>query len=357
MFLKIGKKFAWAFFIVVILIALLSGSRWFLFNVIMKDEVLDGLVSFRAAVVKDMEEGNSVGVYYVKNVKKADVHNINKYIDSAYGVVDTYRVIIESGQYLHIMLNYVLSDNYYVARKYQNGIDIPPDMEKASEIYNVIDSFIAKNIKPGMSDFDKEIAVHDYIVKKCSYGYPADTEDAYTAYGALVSGKCVCDGYAEAFFLMMSCLKIDCDIVVGDTKDGLHAWNQVKIEDNWYNVDLTWDDSLPDMGSYVKHTYVNLPDRIFEATHTWEKQFYRECIYDDCSFYNKRFYYYSSFEDYKKGIRLQVGKGKVLEAAVETPDSSFDLSFLFDYGNMNSINYLVEDLGEYKVIIVYLNLP
>ena len=63
------------------------------------------------------------------------------------------------------------------------------------------------------------------------------------------------------------------------------------------------------------------------------------------------------FEDYKKGIRLQVGKGKVLEAAVETPDSSFDLSFLFDYGNMNSINYVVEDLGEYKVIIVYLNLP
>ena len=44
-------------------------------------QMLDGLVEFRAAVVQDMEDGNESGMYYVSNVAKSDVHNINKYID------------------------------------------------------------------------------------------------------------------------------------------------------------------------------------------------------------------------------------------------------------------------------------
>ena len=43
--------------------------------------MLDGLVEFRAAVVQDMEDGNESGMYYVSNVAKSDVHNINKFID------------------------------------------------------------------------------------------------------------------------------------------------------------------------------------------------------------------------------------------------------------------------------------
>ncbi|MCQ5120546.1 hypothetical protein NE701_15275, partial [Coprococcus eutactus] len=66
-------------------------------------------------------------MYFVKNVKKQHLPNINNYIDSAYGSVDTYRILIESGDYLAIQLNFDLSDNYYVVRKYLNGTDIPGD--------------------------------------------------------------------------------------------------------------------------------------------------------------------------------------------------------------------------------------
>ena len=79
-------------------------------------------------------------MYYVSNVAKSDVHNINKYIDSAYGSVDTYRIIIETGRYLAIQLNYELSDNYYAVRKYIEGTDIPEDNIRAKQIYEVIDS-------------------------------------------------------------------------------------------------------------------------------------------------------------------------------------------------------------------------
>lgn len=354
--MSIKKKIALFVCIVAGIALMMLGFRWVFFNALKRDQMLDGLVEFRASVVMDMEAGHESGVYYVKNVKKSDVHNINKYIDSAYGSVDTYRIIVESGEYLAIQFNFDHSDNYYVVRKYLRGTDIPEDNERAARIYDVVNSFIDGYITKGMSDFDKEIAVHDYIVSNCQYGYPTDTDDAYTAYGTLVLNQSVCDGYAEAFFLMMSCLGVDCDIVVGSTDEGLHAWNQVKLDGEWYNIDLTWDDSLPDMGGYIKHTYVNVTDEELESTHTWQKQFYRECTAEAYNFYTKRFYRYESFDDYVKGVKIQIGSSRVVEAAVRSDTNTFDLSFFYNYGNIRTINYVVEDMGTYKVIVVYLNM-
>ena len=355
-YVKTKKKIGLFVIIVAALAIMMIGFRWFFFEVLKSDQMLDGLVEFRASVVKDMESGSRSGMYFVKNVKKNDVPNINKYIDSAYGSVDTYRIIIESGDYLAIQFNFELSDNYYVVRKYLYGTDIPGDNERALRIYDVVDGFIDRYITDGMTDFDKEIAVHDFIVENCVYGYPDNNDDSYKAYGALVMHQSVCDGYAEAFFIIMSCLGVKCDIVVGSTDEGLHAWNQIELGGAWYNVDLTWDDSLPDMGSYLKHTYVNVDDSTLELTHSWEKQFYRECADTAYNFYKKRFYTYDSFDEYKKGIRIQMGGSKVLEAAIYTDDETFDLSFLYNYGNIRSINYVVEDMGDYKVVVVYLNM-
>lgn len=358
-YVKTKKKIGLFVIIVAALAIMMIGFRWFFFEVLKSDQMLDGLVEFRASVVKDMESGSKSGMYFVKNVKKKDVPNINKYIDSAYGSVDTYRIIIESGDYLAIQFNFELSDNYYVVRKYLYGTDIPGDNERALRIYDVVDGFIDRYITDGMTDFDKELAVHDYIVSNCHYGYPENKDDAYTAYGALVLERSVCDGYAEAFFVIMSCLGVDCDIVVGSTDEGLHAWNQVALGGEWYNIDLTWDDSLPDMGNYIKHTYVNVADDVLERTHIWQKQFYRECTEDTYNFYSKKFYRYECFDDYVKGVKIQLGRNKVVEAAVRTDeatfDLSFDLSFFYNYGNINSINYAIEDMGEYKIIVVYLN--
>ena len=355
-YVKTKKKIGLFVIIVAALAIMMIGFRWFFFEVLKSDQMLDGLVEFRASVVKDMESGSRSGMYFVKNVKKNDVPNINKYIDSAYGSVDTYRIIIESGDYLAIQFNFELSDNYYVVRKYLYGTDIPGDNERALRIYDVVDGFIDRYITDGMTDFDKELAVHDYIVSNCHYGYPENKDDAYTAYGALVLERSVCDGYAEAFFVIMSCLGVDCDIVVGSTDEGLHAWNQVALGGEWYNIDLTWDDSLPDMGNYIKHTYVNVADDVLERTHIWQKQFYRECTEDTYNFYSKKFYRYECFDDYVKGVKIQLGRNKVVEAAVRTDEATFDLSFFYNYGNINSINYAIEDMGEYKIIVVYLNI-
>ena len=51
-----------------------------------------------------------------------------------------------------------------------------------------------------------------------------------------------------------------------------------------------------------------------------------------------------------------MGGSNVLEASIYTDDETFDLSFLYNYGNIRSINYVVEDMGDYKVVVVYLNM-
>ena len=88
----------------------------------------------------------------------------------------------------------------------------------------------------------------------------------------------------------------------------------------------------------------------------WQKQFYRECTAEAYNFYTKRFYRYESFDDYVKGVKIQIGSSRVVEAAVRSDTNTFDLSFFYNYGNIRTINYVVEDIGTYKVIVVYLNM-
>lgn len=55
--------------------------------------------------------------------------------------------------------------------------------------------------------------------------------------GGLLEGKCVCAGYAEIMRNILPCVGMEAVIKRGDR----HAWNQVKINDEWFNIDLTWD--------------------------------------------------------------------------------------------------------------------
>lgn len=351
------KLFVKGFLTAVIILLLFAGGRWFFFNVIQKEHVLDGMVELRVAVIDAMEDGKETSLFFVKNIDKEDVKVINEYVDSAFGNVESYSIFLESGDYLAIRFNYGLSDNYYVIRKFLYQEEIPSDRIKAKEIYTVIEEFLNTYIQGPMSDFDKEMAAHDYLIKNCVYGYPEEEDDAYTAYGILVKNRAVCEGYAEAFFLLMSCMNIECDIVVGYADATLHAWNQVNLDGNWYNVDLTWDDSLPDMGSRVKHTYFNVDDASLQLTHSWQEEYYHTCNTATYNYYVRRFAYYDSFEEAKLSLIRQAGQGNTLEVAIDSSNqNTIDLTFLYNETNVRSVTYVIEDMGNYKVVIVYTNM-
>ena len=99
-----------------------------------------------------------------------------------------------------------------------------------------------------MSKNEKIKAIYDYLILNVSYdyeGYDSDdiSNESHSAYGALVNGIAVCDGYSDAMNVLLNRLGIQSDIVIGEADEEGHAWNYVKFEEGYYYVDVTWDDS------------------------------------------------------------------------------------------------------------------
>lgn len=94
-----------------------------------------------------------------------------------------------------------------------------------------------------LSDVDKVMAVHDYLIDHIEYSNPHIRSFAY---GALIEGKAVCQGYAQSLAMILNNLNVECHTIVAMTKGSnpvLHEWVRVKLDGKWYYIDLTWDDT------------------------------------------------------------------------------------------------------------------
>lgn len=112
------------------------------------------------------------------------------------------------------------------------------------------------------SQYETEKYLHDRLNALCTYDVEAAQSDAnnapyaYTAYGALVGGKAVCEGYAKAMQLLLHHASIPVTLVTGTAKDSgeSHMWNLVTIDGENYHLDPTWNDS----GDRLQYTFFNL---------------------------------------------------------------------------------------------------
>ncbi|MCM1178856.1 MAG: hypothetical protein NC347_01270 [Clostridium sp.] len=93
------------------------------------------------------------------------------------------------------------------------------------------------------SDYESVKAVHDYLIRNYDYDY---LHQNYLDYEGYLTGKMVCQGYCMAAFILLAEMDIPVRIVVGASEDyeadSDHAWNVVKVDGYWYNMDVTWDD-------------------------------------------------------------------------------------------------------------------
>ena len=104
------------------------------------------------------------------------------------------------------------------------------------------------SIPPEEDEVGRIRSLHDSITEACSYnkecsndpnGYDVTLDDnPYGAYAAIVQGRAVCRGYALAYKDACQRLGIECEV----TRTHTHEWNKVRVDGNWYNVDLTFDD-------------------------------------------------------------------------------------------------------------------
>ncbi|WP_051331184.1 copper amine oxidase N-terminal domain-containing protein [Aneurinibacillus terranovensis] len=144
---------------------------------------------------------------------------------------------------------------------------------KAQEDYvnERVQQILSQIIHPGMTDDEKEKAIHDYIVLHVAYD---ETETKYSPYNALAEGTTVCQGYSMLAYKMLTEAGIQNYMVDGQADGQNHGWNLVNIDGKWYHLDTTWDDPVPDRPGKVSYKYYNLTDdQIKHLNHTWVKNF------------------------------------------------------------------------------------
>lgn len=133
------------------------------------------------------------------------------------------------------------------------------ELESASMEFNNTANNILTQVQNLGSNYEKEKQVHDLLVDKITYNAGAKMNQS--AYSALVNEETVCAGYARAYQYLLQKLGIPCYYCTGFAGES-HAWNIVALDDGYYNVDVTWDDTPG--GEY---DYYNKTDEDYADTH------------------------------------------------------------------------------------------
>lgn len=241
-------------------------------------DVTQTKLSSKAEIMNVIKEG-------LQNIQ--ETIDISKYVDSSTtinDVLDKYDEVLDDNPEIF----YCYSNIYYSYGGILKPVYLFPreEIPTLREAFNAkVDKVISEIIKPGMTDFQKELVIHNYITKYTSYdedNFLKDTVPAedHTAYGVLMKGTGVCDGYAKVTKLLADKVGLDCSIVSGKVrnKDGvvwnLHAWNLIKLNGKYYQLDVTWDDPIPDNPDVEFYNYFNITDKEISANHKWESSKY-----------------------------------------------------------------------------------
>lgn len=174
----------------------------------------------------------------------------------------------------------------YVAFDYsQNGYHMSYHYNKDERDYLVerlreVLTEAASVLTPGMSEYQRELALHDWLAARMTYdqntaGGSKEHPAAFTI-ASLVDGSAVCEGYSRAFQLLLYFAGVENTLVTGQIGKTGHMWNLVKADGAWYHADATWNDS----GDQGLHTYFNLSDAGILADHTLDPD-YTQLTYDD----------------------------------------------------------------------------
>lgn len=217
--------------------------------------------------------------------------------------------------YVDGMIRYSLTSSDTVVEYYITYSDTIDNIEvQKADFDRAINQALAWT-DPNMTDLEKALAVHDYLVLECEYdseNLEANTVPmvSHSAYGALVNKVAVCDGYSKAYISILEELGISSKMASSESMN--HAWNLVSIDGNWYHVDTTWDDPTWDSIGRARHYYFMLSDAaISDANHghegwvseytagsnTYDNAFWSEI--DSAICYQQGNWYYSKYnEDY-----------------------------------------------------------
>ena len=187
-------------------------------------------------------------------IKKISTNSLTTIIESVYN--DHPELFFVDNSYTY---KYTKDDRCaQIILKYNSTVN---NLDSSINTFNDKVNYIISKANSYSSNYEKEKYVHDYLINNVSYNENSSLNQ--TAYSALVNGQTVCAGYARAFQYIMTKLGIPTYYCVGYSQNQNHAWNIIRLDDGYYNVDVTWDDSR-----YSKYSFFNRTDKDFASTHS-----------------------------------------------------------------------------------------
>ena len=159
-------------------------------------------------------------------------------------------------------------------------LSIDADFDRA---VSILEDAADALVTPGMTDREKLLAIHDWVVGKNIYPDQYD-DDARSAAALAFYGNAICSGYADAVKIMCDYIGLPCVNLHGNAINSLgsqgdHGWNAVYVEGEWRHLDATFDDPKTNTGEnlclydyFLVPTDEILRNHTFDKTLSWEEQ-------------------------------------------------------------------------------------
>lgn len=276
-----------------------------------------------------------------------DDYNLSKLKN--YNVSISAKGVVSADEISTITYIFDYNPNYKIARAVDNyTLFSKLDIEQ-KEVYDILWDSTRKLTDSLKTDYEKEVAIHNFITDNFKYG-PLNTSNvpqrAHSIQGFVMDGQGICEAYANTFYVMGKMAGLDVSIITGTTNNVNHMWNLINLDGEYYHVDVTSDDPAPDVPNRERYNYLNVSDSIMSQTHAWERSEFPECNSDKYNYYTLNNYIIHNEQELKDFINTALNSGKT-SFTFRTEDYAISSVDIIKYYTTNKGFYTVSISGEY----------
>ena len=199
-------------------------------------------------------------------VGKIEYEKLGLTVEEAQAVWKTYR---DDNPLYYWLSNMVACNSKYLYLlaypEYAHGTQ---RMATNAVLYQKISGYLSA-IPSGATDYQIALLMHDRMIASIDYaldesGQPQMASWAHSILGVFEETGAVCEGFARAYQLLLNFKGVDCLLVTGTSREQGHAWNMIRLDGEWFGVDVTWDDGSENSNPYA---YFCLSDSQFYSSH------------------------------------------------------------------------------------------
>lgn len=208
---------------------------------------------YNSNFILDIYENEIDGVYIIESM------GLNAF------VTGYYRDLLTNSYVVDVEFVYMNFDGF------KNGCTLAELREMKRQAKQKAEELVKELKLEALSEYEAVKAVNSYLCETITYseGNSPYEPVQHTVYGALINGDCVCEGYAKAAQLLFQMCGIESYYVVGDTSGGPHGWNLVKVDGEYYQLDVTWNDA-----DLYKNKYFLVTDEYMRLSRRWDESRY-----------------------------------------------------------------------------------